>query len=279
MIILNLSRSPTDKKLLKADLYNISSFQQQIDINKPDQEISGKPAELVTGVLKELQQKKESAMLHFAMPDVPPKVLVLLSRAILNHNETLPQTDTMVVKVWKDPNGNPDMICAMFYLSEKEVSEKFYGGGACGGQGGKPLAVAPIVLKYLRSGTRVPAKVQFEEGISDSVKNLFLGIVGIYNDENISKPEAIKIKVKKSETNPDSIDAFFYKSEQAELRDFEYIISGKLFDVVAKSLQKLHKGQRSPVKLQFEDGILQDVKDLFTTVIDIYNKSLEPKSP
>ena len=178
MILLNLSRSPSNTKFLRANFYNL--VPGQLGLGNSQKEISGKSADLVTNVLKELQVKKEPAMLYVADPDVPKSVTHLLRRAIINYNETLPQADTMVVKVWKDLQANKKHVCAMWY-----PQEQFMGinpiDGAIGGQGGPPTLAAVKTLKFLNDGPRFPVKLEFEDGIPQSVKDLFTEVINVYN--------------------------------------------------------------------------------------------------
>ncbi len=178
MLILNLSRSSVDKKIFKAELYKMPALGQ--DLGQPVQEITGAKTNLPTNVLKELQLKNEPAMIYFASPDFPKSVSHLLRRAIIHHNETLPQTDTMVVKVWNDLQANKKHVCAMWYPQEQLMGPNPMD-GAIGGQGGPPTLAALQTLKFLNDGPRFPVKLEFEDSLPQNVKDLFTTIIDVYN--------------------------------------------------------------------------------------------------
>ena len=187
MIVINISRLLPDKKLLKADIYKATTeemlTQSQDEQNKkPIQEITARPTELVTKVLKELQQLKEPVC-SFPIPhtEVPAKVLSLLQMAITDYNATLPDNEPVVVKVWKGMSSNPNHIDAIWYPSDKTPRDTLAQGGFMGGQGGDPIIAALQTLKFLHNSPRVPVKREFGDDVPQKAKDLFTEVIGLYN--------------------------------------------------------------------------------------------------
>ena len=182
MIIVNLSRSP--KKLLSAKFYRPDPNQQAL--GNPIKNITGTKPILTTNVLKELQAVHEPARICIVSPNFPKAIVNLLRRAIINHNETIPSTENRVVKVWKDPNHS-EYVLAMLYPSKRLMDKNFHY-DAIGGLGNPPVLAALVTLKSLQAHPRFLVNLEFEDGVSQDVKDLFTTVINVYNKLLEPKP-------------------------------------------------------------------------------------------
>ncbi len=127
----------------------------------------------------------------------------------------------------------------------------------------------PIKVRFLLE----QAIMQHNKAISNTIEPL---IIKVWKDKYLSH----------GENQSNSIIVLAYLSEEIVPIEWEHGDRNNNSDCLARcfpvkaaydTLKYIQKTAGVPVKLLFDNEVSQDVKDLFTEIIDTYNKSLEPK--
>ena len=89
------------------------------------------------------------------------------------------------------------------------------------------------------------------------------------------------LKVSWDKKDPDNVDVVHYASindeQPGKLSDVELgCFSGPLLNVARDVFQGLDEGYRHPVGLVFDSKVSDEVRELFCTIVSIYNKQLTP---
>ena len=175
IVLLNVSRAPNNKRLLKADFHNLS--QVTTKLGKSFKEITASPIDLVPKVLEELKSTKNQLRVHYCAPEVQANVQELLLKSLMFYYRAALPEHCSVIKIFKDPN-NKNSVTALYYDSELEASKDL---AAAQEESGSPIDVAIKILDHLNNGYWHPAKLEFEDEIKPDIKTLFSKIIDVYN--------------------------------------------------------------------------------------------------
>ena len=171
---LRISRAPENKALLNASFYKISD--KKVELEKTDSEFTAEPVEFVTRIIKGLQEDEIPVRFYQCNPDVPKDVQALLFKSLMAHyRATLPEHHSLI-KICKEPKKK-NSITAVHFESEESAAI----GAEPAIYSGNPIKVAAKIIESLDAGYRNPAKLEFEEGIPQKIKDLFSEVIAIYN--------------------------------------------------------------------------------------------------
>lgn len=173
--------------LLKAEFYRIHPNKKKLkDIfGKPYKEIEGDPVELVVGVLKELQSRNIALRISSFMPDVPPDIQVLLNKSLMSYYRVKLPVHSTVIKLEKDKTRKEHIVAVIYDEQNENHIGDFPPDVAI--EKGKPLEVASKVLDFLNCSYWHEAKLEFEDGVGEDIKNLFAEVINLYNQSVNSK--------------------------------------------------------------------------------------------
>lgn len=186
LALLNILRSPNNKSLLEAALYEVPTQKATIEkpLGEPFKEITGKPAEFVTKFLAELRSQNAHIRFYHFSPKVPKDVQVLLYKALMNYwRADLPQTRGLI-KISRDIDKK-DLFNVVHFNSTNPTPDEY----APIVQDKNLIKLATKLFDALDSGFRHPVDLEFEEGIPESVKELISSVVDLYNKAVESKKE------------------------------------------------------------------------------------------
>ncbi len=174
LVLLNISRAPDNKSLLKASFHEVPGKKETI--GKAFKEIEGKQTEFVAQFLKELQSNNTSIRFYSCSPEVPKDVQILLHRSLRNYwRATLPQTRGLI-KISRDIDKK-DVFNVLHFNSNFPTSDEY----APIAQDKNPIKLATKVFDALDNGFRHPVDLEFEEEVPENVKELLSSVIDLYN--------------------------------------------------------------------------------------------------